>query len=177
MMLELPPIHSFPPFFTRQPNVETFNSQKQQWAAIILAYYRANRQYHLLLTTDSLGSELFTNKAINRTLKLETLREIVEVMVVQGQAEYLSKKRDEVLIYWRRPEDWALILGKYIDSTGQNNSVLTLYELTEAEEAQGSEFWEMDKSMLRKVIEVMSKKGKAVIMKGSDGEEQGVKFT
>lgn len=176
-MLELPPIHSFPPFFTRQPNVETFNSQKQQWAAIILAYYRANRQYHLLLTTDSLGSELFTNKAINRTLKLETLREIVEVMVVQGQAEYLSKKRDEVLIYWRRPEDWALILGKYIDSTGQNNSVLTLYELTEAEEAQGSEFWEMDKSMLRKVIEVMSKKGKAVIMKGSDGEEQGVKFT
>lgn len=121
--------------------------------------------------------DLFTNSTINRSLKLDTLREIVDFMVLQNEAEYLSKKREEALIYWRRPEEWAAALSGYIGETGQNGSVLTIYELTEAEEAMNTEIYKMDKTMLRKVVDVLAKKGRAAIMKGSDGEEQGIKFT
>ncbi|CCG82159.1 Vacuolar protein-sorting-associated protein 25 [Taphrina deformans PYCC 5710] len=176
MTFELPPIHSFPPFFTRQPNVETFNSQRQQWAAIILEYYRHNKLFQLSLNAETINSALFTNRSIKRSLKLDTLMEIIEHMVAQNQAEWLTKKKGDVLIYWRRPEDWAQALIKYVEDTGQNGSILTMYELTEAEEAERSEFYKMDKVMLRKVVDVLSKRGKAVIMKGSDGEEQGIKF-
>lgn len=176
MSLELPAVHAFPPFFTRQPNQETFKSQLQQWSAIILVYYKFYRKYRMSLTPETLSSDLFTNKSINRSLKLETLREIVEHMVLEGHAEYTSKKKDEALIYWRRPDEWSQLLSRHIENTGQNNSVLTIYELTEADEAKDSEFWQMDKSMLRKVVDVLAKKGKAAIMKGPDGEEQGIKF-
>lgn len=176
MSFQLPPIHNFPPFFTRQPNLETYNSQKQQWAVLILAYFRHNRRYRIRLTQETLTDPLFTNSSISRSLKLDTLREIIEFMASQSQAEYLSKKHDEALIYWRSPEDWAQLLHRQIDATGQSNAVMTVYELTEADEAQKTEFWQMDKVMLKKVVEVLAKKGKAAIMKGSDGEEQGVKF-
>lgn len=177
MAFQLPPIHNFPPFFTKQPNLETYNSQKQQWAVIILAYFKHNRRFRMRLNHETLSDSLFTNVTISRSLKLDTLREIVEFMVSQGQAEWVSKKqRDEVLVYWRSRDDWAQLLSKHIDSTGQSNVILTVYELTEADEARNTEFWQMDKVMLKKVVEVLAKKGKAIIMQGSDGEEQGIKF-
>lgn len=150
--------------------------QRQQWAALILVYHRHKNIYRLHLSAETLTNELFQNATIRRSLKLETLREIVDFMVTQQQAEYTSRKKEEVLLYWRRPEEWAQLLASYIAETGRNGSVLTLYELTEADESVSSPVHGMDKTMLRKVVEVMAKKGKAVVMKGSDGEEQGIKF-
>lgn len=129
------------------------------------------------LNQETISDPLFTNSSISRSLNLDTLREIVELMVSQNQAGWVAKKqKDEILVYWRSPEDWAQLLSRHIESTGQSNVILTIYELTEADEAQDTEFWQMDKVMLRKVVEVLAKKGRAVIMQGSDGQEQGIKF-
>ncbi|ORY85701.1 ESCRT-II complex subunit-domain-containing protein, partial [Protomyces lactucae-debilis] len=173
--LELPQIHSFPPLFTRQPNQETFISQRASWIALILFYYKAKRLHQLPITEETLDNELFHNQAIGRRLKLETLREIIEEMVQQGSAIYTSKAKTGAYIYWRRPEEWAARLQKYIEDTGQTGSVLTVYELTQEDRVADQDFYQLDPAILRSAIQVLAKKGKAQMMKGSDGEEVGIK--
>ena len=84
-------------------------------------------------------------------LKLEFLREIVEGMVNNGQAEWSGKgPRVQALLYWLNPEEWANMLSNWvsffeitltqIDETGQKNTVLTLYELSQGDLAN-TEGW------------------------------------
>lgn len=65
--------------------------------------------------------------------------------------------------------------------------MLTLYELSQGDLAMTEgmkpcntsliiEFREMDPVLLRKVLQILVKRGVATIIKGADGEETGVKF-
>lgn len=45
---------------------------------------------------------------------------------------------DVVLIYWRKPQEWAALIEAYVDETAQKGSVLTVYELTEGENTRGT---------------------------------------
>ena len=79
-------------------------------------------------------------------MKLDFLQELVNGMVESGQAEWIGKNaRVQALLFWYKPEEWAnmisnwvfpIFLGKTltkIDETGQKNSVLTLYELSQGD--------------------------------------------
>ncbi len=188
-LFAFPKIHDFPPFFTRQPNESTWQSQRSGWIALILSYCRHHRIYRLDLGADLLANDLFTNPTLHRSLKIETLREILDALAKEGSGEWITvkgKKQGACLIYWRRPEEWATSLTRYIEETGQNTSVLTLHELTHSSTSAAvstglggsdqGEFEGMDGAMMRKVIEVLVKKGSCGLMKGPDGEDLGVKF-
>lgn len=66
--------------------------------------------------------------------------------------------------------------------------ILTLYELSEGDLAANEgttffgrgrltvEFRGMDSTLLKKVLQILVKRGVATIFKGTDGEETGVKF-
>lgn len=62
----------------------------------------------------------------------------------------------------------------WVDETGQKGTVLTVYELREGEAVQNKEWKGMDEGMMRKVLNVLVKNGKAQIFGQADGE--GVKF-
>jgi hypothetical protein len=60
-------------------------------------------------------------------------------MKKEGRAEWIGNGRGGVedgnvaWIWWRNPEEWAGAIAEWVDETGQKNTVLTLYELTESE--------------------------------------------
>lgn len=63
---QLPPIHSFPPFFTLQPNPTTLITQLNLWSELVLGYTQRKRIWSI----DADGEwertgELFFNKAID----------------------------------------------------------------------------------------------------------------
>jgi len=65
--IELPSIYSFPPFFTRQPNAETYAAQKTAWATLILNYYRAKRVWRIDINQATIEKvPIFSNKEIQR---------------------------------------------------------------------------------------------------------------
>ncbi|KAF2869944.1 ESCRT-II complex subunit-domain-containing protein, partial [Massariosphaeria phaeospora] len=76
-------------------------------------------------------------------------------------------------IYWRRPEEWAVVLEEWVERTAQRGSVLTLYEITESDATRREEFWGMEPELLARSLGVCVKRGKAQIF-GSEGSE-GVK--
>jgi ESCRT-II complex subunit VPS25 len=155
--IELPSLFSFPPFFTRQPNAQTYTAQKSAWTSLILKYYRARRIWRIDVNQETIEKvPIFSNRDIQRTswfmsanillgkMKLEFLRELVEGMVDEGQAEWVGKgTRVQALLYWLKPEEWANMISNWvyylamrliqIDETGQKNAVLTFYELSQGD--------------------------------------------
>ncbi|KAK7528781.1 putative vacuolar protein-sorting-associated protein [Phyllosticta citriasiana] len=178
-----PPHYSFPPFFTLQPVLSTRTSQLASWSAFIQSYCRHQRRFALSLV-DALESDLFWNRRIGKRLSAQDARAVISYMAsaeggyraewVDGAADGSGNASGRVWIYWRRPEEWAGVLEGWVDATGQKNTVLTLYELTESDATASQEFHGMDASLLQKSLQVLVKRGKAQIF-GSD-DSLGVKF-
>ncbi|TVY33673.1 Vacuolar protein-sorting-associated protein, partial [Lachnellula subtilissima] len=167
--------HSFPPFYTRQPTLQTHHAQLQKWSSLILAYCRYNRLFKLSLI-DSLDSPLFYNQRIRKRLGISDVKEVVEFMRREGRAEWVGKggESGECWVWWRTPEEWAGGIYEWIDETAQKNTVLTLYELTESEATLSQEFHGMDPDLLQRVMNILVKRGKAQVFGQED--QQGVKF-
>ncbi|EKG19426.1 ESCRT-II complex vps25 subunit [Macrophomina phaseolina MS6] len=184
---KFPPHYSFPPFFTIQPVAATKASQLASWSAHIQAYCRHHRMFQLSLI-DALDTDLFHNKKINKRLALRDAREVISYMAgPEGghRAEWVDGEKKgknmdsgteagRVWVYWRRPEEWASLIEGWVDATGQKNTVLTLYELTESDATASQEFHGMDAELLQKSLQVTVKRGKAQIFGSEDS--LGVKF-
>ncbi|CEP17176.1 hypothetical protein [Parasitella parasitica] len=145
----------FPPFFTRQITESTWKSQAMQWENLILSYARQKRIFRLDLhqATSPGAAQIFENKKINRRLSFETLQDIIEEM---------TRK--------------ALTDSSQISETGQNNQIVTYYEIANGELAEGQEFFELDIAILSKALNILVKRGNAQIFKGTDQDSMGVKF-
>ncbi|EON61338.1 hypothetical protein W97_00551 [Coniosporium apollinis CBS 100218] len=172
-----PPHHSFPPFYTLQPVLSTRTSQLASWSHLIQAYCRHHRLFQLSLR-DAADGPLFYNRALGRRLSLKDAREVVEWMASKEggeRAEWVGdKERDRFWVWWRRPEEWAGVIAAWVEATGQKNTVLTLYELTESDATASQEFHGMDPELLQRSLQILVKRGKAQIF-GSD-DSLGVKF-
>ena len=66
------------------------------------------------------------------------------------------------------------MLYGWVDETGQKGAVLTVYELREGDAVMNKDWRDMDEGMLRKVLNVLVKRGKAQIF--GQEENAGVKF-
>ncbi|ODQ80617.1 hypothetical protein BABINDRAFT_125426 [Babjeviella inositovora NRRL Y-12698] len=201
---KFPPIYNFPPFYTKQPNETTWQSQSQQWIGLVLDYCKQKRIWVLnsdgvpLSKNDSeLDSDeevdslsLFANEKIQRSLKRETIGEIYAQMVTEGSAEYLSpvstslsrslKKAtpqdQSIIVYWRKPEDWATMLLEWVEKTGQLGGILTLYELQASESVKSQPFYKINSTVLVRALDVLVKMGRAQVLKEEGGKISGVKI-
>ncbi|KAI1263205.1 ESCRT-II complex, vps25 subunit [Xylariaceae sp. FL1019] len=198
-IFEYPREYSFPPFFTRQPNLSTRHAQHVKWASLILSYCAFHRIFRLSLspshshstnTSDNQASpnpseDLFHNRRLKKRLSPSDAREVLEHMRRDGRADVVNSGGkgggggdggggDVWYVYWRTPEEWASLLETYVEDTAQKGAVLTLYEIVNAEGGRGSEFHGLDVEILQKALQVLVKRGKAQIF-GHD-DQLGVKF-
>lgn len=210
---EFPKIYDFPPFFTKQPNLDTYQSQLEQWKNVIIKYCEYNKVWALSITGKPINSDIddtdtdfladdyelnevdelrianssnskdsdfsiFKNDKIKRTASNEFILNIYEYLIEQRSAEWIDPKNKNhgILIYWHPLEEWSQIIYDWIDNTGQQGTILTIYELRKGDLALNREFYGMNYHMMVRVLETLVKKGKATIMKDEDGNIGGVKF-
>ncbi|TPX35783.1 hypothetical protein SmJEL517_g01914 [Synchytrium microbalum] len=174
---QFPAIHEFPPFYTQQPNVDTWKKQRQLWCDLILAYYKAKKLYSLDITEAIAGkSDLFVNPTIKRSLPRETLQSLIDELVKTGNAEWDGPSQQRAWIYWRKPEEWAALISQWAFNTGQSNSICTLYEIAHGDTSTTEEFYELDETVIKKALYVLVKQGKAKIFTGTSDSDLGVKF-
>ncbi|KAI9209812.1 ESCRT-II complex subunit-domain-containing protein [Polychytrium aggregatum] len=178
-----PEIHDFPPFYTRQPNLDTWGKQRQLWCDLVLLYFQSSKLAVLDITEftsprpGNAKAELFHNQRLKRSLKRETIIEIIDHLVESGNAEWDNpKKKERCIVFWRKPEEWASLIYKWAFETGQTNSVCTLYEILHGDHAAGQEFFGLDELIMRRSLEVLVKQGKAQLFTGSSDSDLGVKF-
>ncbi|ODV85356.1 hypothetical protein CANARDRAFT_7476 [[Candida] arabinofermentans NRRL YB-2248] len=203
-----PTIYNFPPFFTKQPNLQTFQIQLQIWQDLILDYCKFYKIWSLSIngqpntTTTSItdddddGEEdvdnddididvdisknsIFKNDKIERYAKSDFILDIINHMIKNGKCEWIDANNHKfgLFIYWYTLEEWADKLYDWIDNTGQNNTVLTLYEIRKSELTENQEFNNINLNLLIKILEILVKLNKALILKDDSGSIVGVKFS
>ncbi|KAG5649414.1 hypothetical protein H0H81_004007 [Sphagnurus paluster] len=90
-------------------------------------------------------------------------------MVSKDQAVYEpAKQTRSVLLYWRSPDEWAEALHSWATATGQLNTILTFYDITDP--PIDSELTGIPVPLLRKAISVLSKTSRAQMIGVADGE-------
>lgn len=159
--LRYPPIHAFPPFYTLQHNPVSRGQQLSQWRALILDYCRHYRIFTLSPlpgTSDAATSDeaadphksLFANRSIQRSLSPESIRQVLADLVQHKQAAWedqlLGKSKSgtsstaanaKAYIYWKTPAQWGDAIYDWVFQTGQNKSIMTLFELNQGDLVQG----------------------------------------
>lgn len=129
---QFPKIYNFPPFFTKQPNLQTRDTQIEYWRRIILDYTKFNKIWALSSRGNPLGDSdtnesdsesngdtkptIFENKTIKRALKSEFIDEIYTEMVKKNEACWLKpdNHRAGILIYWHSIEEWADMIMNWV---------------------------------------------------------------
>lgn len=175
-----PSYTSFPPFYTLQPNLTTLARQLELWSALITSYCAHHRLFRLSLSSPP--ADLFTNSSIKRSLKSADVRTVLDHMSKPENGpriEWINpttrgETANTCYVYWKTPTEWADTIYNFVEETGQKGAVLTIYELREGESSLGREWRDIDEALLRKVLAVLVKRGKAQIF-GLE-ESAGVKF-
>ncbi|KAF8159356.1 ESCRT-II complex subunit-domain-containing protein [Crassisporium funariophilum] len=173
----LPSIHSAPPFFTEQPNPTTQSIATEQWIRLLLTYARHRKLFVLRIedaeTAGSDWEEVLRNERINRKILPAHLSNIFTAMVNKNVAAYEPPKQTRsILLFWRLPEEWAEVLYDWVISSGQLNTILTFYDITDPPIA--SPLSDLPVPLLRKAIAILGKTGRSQIIAIADGE--GVRF-
>lgn len=176
----IPSYASFPPFYTLQPNLTTRARQLELWATLITGYCAHHRLFRLSLSSPP--ADLFHNSTIARSLKTADIRAVLDYMSQPANgpaAEWIpptarGETSTTCYIYWKTPAEWADLIYSFVEDTGQKGAVLTVYELREGEASLGKEWRDIDEALLRKVLNVLVKRGKAQIF--GQEESAGVKF-
>lgn len=145
---------------------------------LLLAYAR-HRGLFILRIEDAEQSgaewdEVLRNRRINRRLKPAQLADIIGIMVSKNLAVYEPPKQTRaVVLYWRLPEEWAEVLHEWATKTGQLNTILTFYEISNP--PVPSALSGIPESLLRNAISILAKSGgRAQLISISDGD--GVRF-
>ncbi|KAF5294980.1 hypothetical protein FQR65_LT10623 [Abscondita terminalis] len=170
---ELPWQHSFPPFFTLQPHAETRARQISVWRTLILDYCRSTK-ICLIDIREASRHTLFSNTNINRKLNAQFLLTILIDLQRTQNADPIDKQKFRWFIYWNTLEEWASIIYDYVSSRGANNSVFTLFELTQGDDVQDEEFSGLQTDVLIKALRALEAQGKCELMLSDD--QEGVKF-
>lgn len=161
-------MYDFPPFFTKQPNEDTWRLQLKLWLDVVHDWCVKNNDYHVSST-----SPVFTNTAIDRTLNSDTAELVLTELCRSGRAE---KSGTGVIVYKHLPRDLAAKLVDWARETGHEKAVFTFYELGEGELPGLTDFVGADNLVLTRVAEILAKSDKAVPMK-EEGEYVGMKMT
>ncbi|KAI5451166.1 hypothetical protein NCC49_002042 [Naganishia albida] len=173
-----PAIWSFPPFFTLQPNPQTFAHQIGLWTQLLLSWAKFHRVFTLDAGAVDGGDcrDVFHNSAINRRLQPPAIKQFVSHLLKEGLISPDPPGQSSTyLIYWKKPEEWASVIYAWVSDNGLTGSIMTFYELTDGDMAHTTEFYQLPPSLLRRALDILVKRGKAQVFKGKDIAE-GVKF-
>jgi ESCRT-II complex subunit VPS25 len=161
---------------TLQPVLNTRTKQMQSWCELILDFARHHKLYCLNIPEAVATSPLFNNNKIQRRLSVDVARIFLDYVVSKNFGEWLDKEKNNILLYWRTPEEWANIIYKRICDLGMTDTVVTFYELTESESAANEEFYKLDIRILMKALQCLERRGLAKVFSGNQKENLGVKF-
>lgn len=175
--------YNFPPFFTIQPNEDTRRLQLEAWNEIVLDHCRRHRIF-VLNTSEVLQVAPFKNDSINRRLSAQALETILKYMASKGRIDWIKDEltvskvantsKSICLVYWRKPEEWASIILKWVDSKALKGTICTLNDITGDEQSSSPDLLGLEEKILMKALFALEQQGRAAIIK-VDGSF-GVKF-
>jgi hypothetical protein len=136
-----------------------FDSWREEWAKVLFDFAK----YAILhiLYVRKLNTEKPFSKFTNRE---DSIKEIAEQLIDNKLARWLSKKKDQLRVYWKTLEGWADEIFEWAYDFGKLEPIL-IYEIREANE----EFSNLPKEDIEAIFKILAKEDKGSIIKSNDG--------
>jgi len=143
----------------RQKN--DYISWKTEWAKVLFDYARF-AVIHIIYVRELNSEKPFSNF----TNREQYIIEIVEELINQKQAKWLSKKKNKVRVYWKTLEVWSDEIYNWAYENGKIEPIL-IYEIREAKQ---QDFSNLPLEDLEEIFKILAKNRRAKVMKLEDGQ-------
>ena len=144
----------------KKQDLRDFESWKNEWSKVLFDYARYAILHILYLR--QLESEKPFSKFEDRS---EALKEIAEELVEREQAEWLSKSKEKLRVYWKSLDNWAQEIYEWAIEISPLEPIL-IFEIRES----NKEFSNLPKEDIIKIFKMLEKDKKGVIIKADNGQ-------
>ncbi len=145
----------------KNKNKNDYISWKTEWAKVLFDYARF-AVLHIIYTR-----ELITHKPfLNFTKREQYIIEIAEELISQNQAEWRSKKKDKLRVYWKTLEVWSEEIYNWAYENGKIEPIM-IFELREAKQ---EDFSSLPLEDLEEIFKILAKNRKAKVLKLENGQ-------
>lgn len=141
-------------------NLKDFESWKNEWTKVLFDYARYAILHILYLR--KLESEKPFSKFEDRNTALEI---IAQELVDKKQAEWLSKSKEKLRIYWKTLDNWAEEIYQWAMEISPLEPIL-IFEIRESNKA----FSTLPKEDLLEIFKRLEKNERGKIIKSEDGQ-------
>ena len=137
-----------------------YESWKKEWSKVFFDYARY-AILHVIYVKQVAGDIPFSkfqdrNKAINV---------IADELINQGLAKYLTKKKDQLRIYWKTLDSWAEDLYNWAYDQGRLDPIM-VFEIRDAK----LEFSNLPRDDLEEIFKILAKNRKGKVIKSDEGQ-------
>jgi len=136
-------------------------SWKVLWAKVLFDYARFT-VLHIIYIRELNYQKPFS-KFTNRE---QYIIELAEELINQKQAEWLSKKKERLRVYWKTLERWSEDIYNWAYENGKIEPIM-IYELREAKQ---EDFSSLPIEDLEEIFKIMAKNRKAEVLKLENGQ-------
>ena len=144
----------------KKKNTSDYESWKNEWSKVLFDYARYAILHILYLR--KLNSVKPFSKFENRQ---EALKEIAEELVERSQAEWLSKSKEKLRVYWKTLDNWAEEIYEWAKEISPLEPIL-IFEIRESNQ----EFSTLPKEDIEKIFRLLEKENRGKIIKLEDGQ-------
>ena len=141
-------------------DLKDYKSWKNEWSKVIFDYAR-HAILHILYLR-KLESEKPFSKFDNRN---SALKEIAEELVNKEQAEWLSKSKEKLRVYWKSLDNWAEEIYDWAMEISPLEPIL-IFEIRES----NKEFNTLPHNDILKIFKILEKDKRGKIIKLDDGQ-------
>jgi len=144
----------------RKTNHKDYESWKSEWSKVLFDYARYAILHILYLR--KLESEKPFSKFEDRHT---ALKEIAQELVDKSQAEWLSKSKEKLRIYWKSVDNWAEEIYEWAMEISPLEPIL-IFEIRES----NKDFSNLPSEDLMKIFKLLEKAQRGKIIKLDDGQ-------
>lgn len=144
----------------KKKNTSDYESWKSEWSKVLFDYARYAILHILFIR--SLHTAKPFSKFENRD---KAIREIAEELVEKKQAEWLSKNKEKLRIYWKSIDNWAEEIYEWAKEISPLEPIL-IFEIRES----NRDFSTLPKEDIEEIFKFLEKENRGRIITLEDGQ-------
>ena len=144
----------------KKTDLQSYESWKKEWSKVLFDYARY-AILHILFLRQTESEKPFSNFEERK----RALEEIADELVYKEQAEWLSKTKEKLRVYWKSLDNWAEEIYDWAMEISPLEPIL-IFEIRES----NKDFSKLPKEDIIKIFKMLEKEKRGQIIELDDGQ-------
>ncbi len=144
----------------KKTDLKDYESWKNEWSKVLFDYARY-AILHILYLRQTESAKPFSNFEDRK----QALEELADELVDKEQAEWLSKSKEKLRVYWKSLDNWAEEIYEWVMEISPLEPIL-IFEIRES----NREFSKLPNDDIVKIFKMLEKEKRGKIIRLDDGQ-------